>query len=303
MKPKISVVVRTLNEEKYLDELLSLIHKQDLGGYDSEVVLVDSGSSDSTIQIAELHGCKIIKIKKSEFTFGRSLNIGCQAATGKYLVFVSGHCLPKGTGWLTDLVRPLDSDCEYTYGRQLGKYTTKFSERRIFAKYFPEKSQIPQNGFFCNNANAALRRDVWERYRFDEELTGCEDMHLAKRIVADGGSVGYVAEAGVYHIHDETWRQIRVRYEREALALKSILRDVRVSFMDAVWYALCGIALDWFVALKMGALSELYPSLRFRIAQFYGAYVGSNFDREISDKLKRSYFYPLKSDQGISDEL
>ena len=73
--------------------------------------------------------------------------------------------------------------------------------------------------------------------------------------------------------------------------------------MDAVWYALCGIALDWFVALKMGALGELYPSLRFRIAQFYGAYVGSNFDREISDKLKRSYFYPLKSDQGISDDL
>ena len=55
MKPKISVVVRTLNEEKYLDELLSLIQKQDLGGYDTEVVLVDSGSSNSTIQIAENH--------------------------------------------------------------------------------------------------------------------------------------------------------------------------------------------------------------------------------------------------------
>ena len=70
------------------------------------------------------------------------------------------------------------------------------------------------------------------------------------------------------------------------------------------WYALSGIALDWFVALKMGALGELYPhSLRFRIAQFYGAYLGSNFDREISDKLKRSYFYHSNLIKIISDDL
>ena len=63
-------------------------------------------------------------------------------------------------------------------------------------------------------------------YQFDEELTGLEDMHLAKRLVAAGGLVGYVAEACVFHLHLERWTQIQRRFEREALALQQICPEV-----------------------------------------------------------------------------
>ena len=67
-----------------------------------------------------------------------------------------------------------------------------------------------------------LSKSVWEKHKFDENLTGCEDMELAKRLCADGGKIGYVAEASVFHIHDETWRQVKTRYEREAVALQKL---------------------------------------------------------------------------------
>ena len=69
---------------------------------------------------------------------------------------------------------------------------------------------MPQNDFFCNNANAALTRDAWELFKFDEELTGLEDMHLAKQLREKGLEIGYVSSAPVYHIHDETWLQTKI---------------------------------------------------------------------------------------------
>ena len=119
---------------------------------------------------------------------------------------------------LEQFIRPLtDGIAGYSYGRQVGRDTTKFSEEELFYKYFPEVSEVPQSGFFCNNANAAISRKVWAQYRFDEQITGLEDMELAKRFVGSGGAIAYIAEAAVYHIHNESWRQTRRRYEREPL--------------------------------------------------------------------------------------
>ena len=158
-----SIVIRTLNEAAYLDDLLIMIGQQKTTGLDHEVVLVDSGSTDDTVRIAERHGCRITTITKQEFSFGRSLNRGCEAAQGDIFIFVSGHCIPVDRHWLQSLCQPIaNGEVSYTYGRQVGDDDSNFSERRIFAKYYPEADQIPQEGFFCNNANAALLRKTWE---------------------------------------------------------------------------------------------------------------------------------------------
>ena len=74
----ISVVIRTLNEARYLEELIRGIQGQKLpDGWASEVVIVDSGSTDGTLDIAGRLGCRIEHITREEFTFGRSLNRGC----------------------------------------------------------------------------------------------------------------------------------------------------------------------------------------------------------------------------------
>lgn len=289
-----SIVIRTYNEERHLDELLRGIATQETALDSAEVVLVDSGSTDATMDIAKRHGCRIVTIRKEEFTFGRSLNCGCDAARGGILVFVSGHCVPAGRHWLQNLVAPiLDGTASYTYGRQIGRETTKFSEEQVFRKYFPAHSEIPQRGTFCNNANAALLRSAWARYRFDESLTGLEDLALAKRLHAAGHNIAYVANACVYHIHDESWRQVRLRYEREAIALRHIMPEIHVGLVDTLRYFTSGVLNDFSVAISDRCLMrQATRILMFRWMQYWGTYRGNMEHRKLSARQREEYFFP-----------
>jgi len=289
-----SIIIRTFNEARHLPDLLRRISSQSSGGLETETIIVDSGSTDDTLNIAKGFDTRIVDIDKSEFTFGRSLNVGCEAATGDYLVFVSGHCIPKNDGWLENLVAPLNgSDVAYTYGRQIGNGESRFSECQLFKKYYPEISAIPQDGFFCNNANAALKREVWKRYSFDESLTGLEDMELGRRLVDAGHRLGYVADAPVYHIHDESWHKVRMRFEREAVALRHIMPEVHVRFTDFLRFYMSAVLIDAGAALTdRRFLSHIGEILLFRLMQYWGVYRGNNEHRKISAQLREDYFYP-----------
>lgn len=290
-----SIVIRTLNEAKYLGELLQSIAVQETpDDWGVEVVVVDSGSTDSTLSIARKYKCKVVHIRKRDFTFGRSLNLGCDTARGDVLVMISGHCVPKDRSWLQSLVAPIVSgDVGYTYGRQVGRDTTKFSERRVFRKYFPDHSMIPQEGYFTNNANAAVSRSVYEEFKFDEILTGLEDMHLAKKLVDSGGAVGYVATAEVYHIHDESWAQVRRRYEREAIALESIMPEARISFKDFISCYFRSIAKDSYWAIRERVfLRNIVSIVLFRFNQFFGSYTGTKLAADLARVRSKNYFYP-----------
>ena len=291
---KASIVIRTYNEERHLPKLLLAIAGQETKGLSHEVLVVDSGSTDKTLEIAGKHACRIIHISKEEFTFGRSLNVGCREAAGEYLVFISGHCIPAHNKWLTNLISPLRKNkVAYTYGRQIGGPGSKFSECQLFAKYYPSTSMIPQEGFLCNNANAALLRSAWEKMRFEEELTGLEDMLMGKQLLASGMKLGYVADAEVQHIHDENWRKIRLRFEREALALQHIMPEIHLTFSDFFRYVTSSVLLDSSTALQERKLLKCFPEIiLYRTMQFWGAYRGNRNHRKLSHEKKERYFYP-----------
>jgi L-ascorbate metabolism protein UlaG (beta-lactamase superfamily) len=291
----VSIIIRTLNEAHFLGELLIAIETQDCPGLRPEVIVVDSGSNDGTIEIAYRHGCRVQTIDRSEFSFGRSLNLGCATAQGDILVIISGHCVPTDAHWLGRLCSPIcDGHAEYVYGGQIGGPKSRWSEQRIFAKYFPQLSIIPTGGFYCNNANAAITREAWKQYGFDEELTGLEDMELAQRLVRDGGRVGYVAEAKVIHHHRETWRTVRRRFEREAIALQRIMPQVHVGVHDMIRYFLTSITKDLGVALAQGKLFGTFGEiLAYRWNQYLGTYLGNRELRKLSHAEKEKYFYPI----------
>lgn len=291
---RVSVVLRTYNEQRHLRALLEGIRDQETDGFDIETVMVDSGSTDDTLRIAAEFPVRVVPIRKEDFTFGRSLNVGCAAATGDALVFVSGHCIPTHRRWIADLVAPLGRDgIVYTYGGQVGDHTSHFSEKQIFAKYFPAQDKLPQQGFYCNNANAALLTSAWHAHRFDEELTGLEDMHLAKRLVSQGHRLGYVAGASVFHLHQETWAQVQRRFEREAIALQHIMPEVHLRLRDINRYFFSALLLDMGAALQQSVLtSEFLDILRYRFRQFRGSYRGNHIHRKLSRQAKEAYFYP-----------
>ena len=294
MQVTASIIIRTYNEARHLGGLLQGIARQYQNGFDHEVIVVDSGSTDETLDIARKEGARIVSIPKEEFSFGRSLNVGCEAAQGDTLVFISGHCVPASDRWLHELVQPIyDGRVSLAYGRQLPGNENKFSEGQLFLKFYPEDSQLPQDGFFCNNANAAIGKAIWTDYRFDEELTGLEDMELGQRLVEDGMKIGYVAEAPVYHHHSETWRQIKGRYEREAIALRKIMPEVTISVGDFVRYFASGVLLDASKAIQDRCFwSNSRELLLFRLLQFWGSYRGNHHHKRLTREEKERYFYP-----------
>lgn len=298
-----SIVIRTLNEAKHLGDLMLLIARQQTADLDVEVVLIDSGSTDGTVEIARAHGARVTTITKSEFSFGRSLNRGTAFSTGDIIVYVSGHCVPVDEHWLQRLCQPLiDGHATYSYGRQIGDDDSNYSERCIFAKYFPDTSAIPQEGFFCNNANSAVLRSVWDENQFDEDLTGLEDMELAKRLVGQGQKIAYVADAVVFHHHSESWAQVRRRFEREALALRNIMPEVHLSRLDMIHCIVTSVLADWRMARRYGITStSRLDMLRYRWNQYLGSYRGNHEHRQLSQLAKQGFFYP-PSDNKVSDD-
>ncbi len=215
---RVSVVIRAFNEERDLPVLLEALQGQTLR--DAEILVVDSGSYDRTPELAEAAGARLIRIESDDFTFGYALNVGIKAARGDVVVIVSAHAEPTGPDWLDHLVGPFaDPDVAMVYGRQLGDGRSKYAERQDFRARFGEVShELETDRVFANNANSAIRRSLWKEYLFDEGLTGLEGLAWARHWAGQGKKIHYQADAAVFHIHRESWRQVLHRYYREALA-------------------------------------------------------------------------------------
>jgi glycosyltransferase involved in cell wall biosynthesis len=290
-EPLVSVVIRAFNEEKHLGALLTAIQQQSIP---AQVILVDSGSTDRTLAIAKQHPVNILHIKPKDFTFGRALNLGIAAATSEIVVFASAHVLPIGPNWLKDLVAPFsDPKMALAYGAQRGAQGTKFSEAQHFLKWFPQHSDLDQYHGFSNNANAAVRKALWQQNPFDEKLTGLEDVAWGSWALHAGHRIAYVAEAGVFHIHDESNAQIVNRHRREALALRQILPASRFTPLNFASLFVRSVLSDFGAALKQRVLlREAGGIITFRFLQYLGTYRGYRDPLDPDYKLKQVFYYP-----------
>jgi rhamnosyltransferase len=288
----VSIVIRCFNEERMIGRLLSGIAAQ--RRKPDQIVIVDSGSTDRTLEIARGHPVDVRTIDPAEFSFGRSLNRGIEAATGDLVVMASAHVYPVYDTWLEHLTAPFDdATVALAYGRQVGGPTTPYSERQILATWFPAESQRRQTHPFSNNANAAIRRSEWEEAPYDEDLTGLEDLDWASKALERGSGIAYVAEAPVVHLHDERFAQTRNRYRREAIAHRRIFNDPRMGRLEAARLFLANVASDYVHASRDGELGRNLARIpRFRAAQFLGTYEGFSQRGEVPTELRRRFYYP-----------
>jgi glycosyltransferase involved in cell wall biosynthesis len=290
-----SIVIRAFNEEKHIGRLLTGILQQTRPP--AEIVLVDSGSTDATLSIAARFPVRIVSVRPEEFSFGRSLNRGISQTSGDLVVLASAHVYPVYADWLEQLLRPLDdAQVALSYGQQRGYEGTRFSEHQVFAKWFPERSEPRQGHPFCNNANAAIRRELWEIHPYDETLSGLEDVAWASWAMQHGRAVTYVAEAPVIHVHEETPRLIYNRYRREAMALRTIRPGERFHLWDFARLFASNVASDMAHAFRQKSLlREARGILSFRWMQFWGTYRGFSHAGPLSGSLKQVFYYPSEA--------
>ncbi|UPT74545.1 MAG: glycosyltransferase [Elusimicrobiota bacterium] len=196
--PKISIIVRTKNEERWIGRCLRMIYQQDFK--DLEVVLVDNRSSDHTVAVARKYPVKVVEIGR--YLPGDALNAGIRASSGEFIACLSAHCIPQRTDWLSKLHANMErADVAGVYGRQLPMAYSTPHDKRDLLNTFGLDHRIQVKDTFFHNANSLIRRSVWDKIPFDAAATNIEDRIWGKAVIEQGWKLAYEPAAAVYHYH------------------------------------------------------------------------------------------------------
>lgn len=211
---QISIVIRCRDEVRSLGPVLDAVLAQ-TGAPPTEVVALDSGSSDGTLELLARYPVRVEHLPPGTFSYGRALNRGAQSARGDVVVYLSAHCEPRSPTWLADLVAPFaDGAVVATFGRQVPIPSLNPIEAITTCRNFPATGAA---GVRFSTANGAVRRSAVLDRPFDEEVPIAED-HLWACAVPPGERIGYVPDAVVAHSHPMTGRHWRARFYAHGVA-------------------------------------------------------------------------------------
>ncbi len=235
-RPKVSVVIPTLNAGPDFEELLRKVFAQE-GDFELlEVLVVDSGSTDGTDELARRCGASVHRISRREFDHGATRNLGISLARGEYVALTVADAVPLDEGWLGAMVEDLELDERVAgvYGRQvprpeaspltrvlLNSLASASLERREqfaggperYREMPPRKRRLTAFGrarlaaferrglAAFDNVSSCLRRSVWEEVPFEKTSFG-EDIRWGKRVVEAGHKIVYEPRSAVLHSHE-----------------------------------------------------------------------------------------------------
>lgn len=215
--PAASVIVRCKDEATTIERVLHALGRQTIA---VEIIVIDSGSTDGTLDIARRHADRLIEIRPEEFSFGGALNLGAAEAEAAVHVALSAHCEPAREDWIEraltwyrdPAIAATNGDVRGPDGRPL---EAPIIQDRALAWAHPEWG-------FSNHA-ASWRAEVWREHRFDETMTASEDKEWARRVLAAGWLIAYDPLLWVSSRHRRTAgpRALFDRSRREAFEMAS----------------------------------------------------------------------------------
>jgi rhamnosyltransferase len=206
-----SIIILTLNAGEIFDEVLKRVYANK--SVDSfEVLVIDSGSKDSTIDIAKRYPVQLYKIAPCDFHYGKTKNYGASLSKGNFLVFLSQDAIPVNEEWLMRLIFPLkEENVAGVFGRQI-PHNTNIFESYFLSQTYPDykiikcikekKAPLRLRDIFFSGVNFAIKREVWIKYKFDEQIIMCEDQEWSKKVLLGGYKIVYEPKAIVWHSHN-----------------------------------------------------------------------------------------------------
>lgn len=202
--PKVSIIIRTKNEEEWIRKCLEAVFKQTFR--DFEVVVVENGSTDRTPAILKQFPVKVVAYQEEVWLPGKAINVGARNSSGEYFVVLSGHCIPVTSEWLQEFVKEMDADEQVAgaYGKNTAlPETSVYDKRDMLFMFGPTRAVQTKDCFFhFENANSIIRRSAWEEVPFDEDTLRTENVLWGREMVLSRGyKVVYTPKAPVFHHH------------------------------------------------------------------------------------------------------
>ncbi len=195
--PKISVVIRTKNEGVLIGKVLKSLHNQT--HKNMEIIVVDSESTDKTLQIAKKYKAKVIKVKTKDYTPGYGLNVGINSTKGEYVAIICGHSLPISDEWLFDgLLNFKDKKVATVTGwvnaNPIG-YINRILGRFPLQLFFQTNNKARK----LNKMSMLIRKNLWKKYPFNEKLKSCEDRDWCFEMISKGYKIVKDKKFSVFH--------------------------------------------------------------------------------------------------------
>jgi rhamnosyltransferase len=194
----VSIIIRIKNEERWLSRCLKAIKTQRFKKF--EIIIVNNNSNDATKILAKKFNAKIVNIKN--YKPGYAINKGIERSKGSIIVLISCHCIPVNEFWLENLIKKFQNKkIGAIYGRQLPLNFSKNSDKRDLFITFGLDPRIQKKDHFFHNANSAIRKSIWDKKKFDNNVTNIEDRIWASQILKEGHWIYYEPKAAVFHYH------------------------------------------------------------------------------------------------------
>jgi GT2 family glycosyltransferase len=298
----VSVVMPVKDAADDLSELIPLILAQD-AEVALEIVAVDSGSSDETVDILRAHNATVVSIDPADFDHGLARNLGASFATGDFVVFLNKTSRPANENWLGALLAPLMED-----GRVVGAcsrviprsdadiLSEKDGYRDLSASSERRRIEIGNPAAYAtmsvherrallnfHTVSAAIRRETLQEIPFRAVPTIGEDLLWAKEVAEAGYVLVHEPESVVVHSHAYGYRELLERNVDDGVAnLVVVGRRLPTSEVEPLIRAL--VQDDWSYLEERLSGSDVdrwrVTSVMRRTAQVIGQWIGANADGE-----------------------
>jgi len=269
MVVKVSILIPTKNAGSLFENVLNSIRNQE----HEEVVdllIVDSGSNDGTLDIARKYNARILQIPTNEFDHGLTRNYGIQNCYGEIIVLMTQDAVPQGKCWLKNIVDTFSEErikIAGVYVKQIPREDADILTKRNLRHYLTGRDSFSLSGIKClnefadltpekkyhlcifDNVCSAIRRRVWEQIPFRQNDFG-EDIDWAKRVLEAGWVIAYQPKAAVIHSHNRSFvyeyrrtymchRKLYELFQLETIpSLLQLLRSIIVGTIGGLRYVL-----------------------------------------------------------------
>jgi rhamnosyltransferase len=306
----VSVIIPAKNAGPDFSRVLEKVTCQK-GIQEIEIIVIDSGSHDNTLDDARKFGSHIYKIDPENFNHGTTRNFGAEKARGNYICFLVQDAIPVGDFWLYSMVKVLESDpkiaaatCKqiprsdadlfacfglwqhYFYTLDAGSDRICHTDTDFDTLPGEEKRRLAG----LDDVSCLIKKDIFEKFRF-RKIQSSEDLDLGKRLIKAGYKNAFFFSIGVIHSHN---RDPGYFLKRSYVDTKTVA--------DIVGYQTQEISKGCTLSEILGSVITLYNSLNLAIDSIENASLSLS-PRELSAKIRFDLLNNFKHNQREKPEF